>query len=57
MNIKSNFNIIIKRTIKMNAIKLIDLIKLKDKYTCALMDYHLDRIEEDQHSNVLPKLQ
>lgn len=37
--------------------KLINLIELKDKYACALMDYHLDRIEDDKLSNVLPKLQ
>ena len=33
--------------------KLINEIELKDKYACALMDYHLDRLEEGQ----LPKLQ
>lgn len=41
----------------MDAKKLIELIELKDKYVCALMDYYLDKIEEDQLSNDISNLQ
>lgn len=41
----------------MYAKQFIDLIELKDKSACALMDYYLDRIDEEQLPKILPKLQ
>lgn len=37
--------------------KLIDLIELKDRYAIALMDYHLDKMEEDLLPERLSALQ
>ena len=41
----------------MEAKKLIDFIELKDEYACALMNYYLDRTEEDQIEEKIPALQ
>lgn len=41
----------------MDSKKIIDFIELKDEYACALLDYYLDRMDEDKITENLPKLQ